>query len=216
LAAVSRHASGMTDKSFWDHRYAEHAHVWSGHPNTVLAREVTGLRPGRALDLGCGEGGDAIFLARSGWAVTAVDISVVALEKAAAHAAEAGVTVDFQQHDLGVSFPGGRYDLVSVQFLHSRDGRLGADLLRTAAAAVAPGGILLIEMHQDFGPFGAPQDWDGRAWFPEPDEIVAALRLAEGEWEVLLSERHDRVQTGPDGQPAHRTDGTVKARRLPR
>jgi SAM-dependent methyltransferase len=205
----------MTDESFWDNRYAEHAHVWSGNPNVVLVREVAGLPPGRALDLGCGEGGDAIWLAGQGWSVTAVDISVVALEKAAAHAAEAGVTVDFQQHDLGASFPAGSYDLVSAQFLHSRDGRLGADLLRAAAAAVAPGGILLIEMHQDFGPFGPPEGWDGKVWFPGPEQIVADLRLRAGEWEVLVSEKHDRVQNGPDGHPVQRTDGTVKVRRLP-
>lgn len=202
----------MTDESFWNNRYAEHAHVWSGNANVVLAREAAGLPPGRALDLGCGEGGDAIWLARQGWTVTAADISRVALEKAAAHAAEAGVTVDFQQHELPGSFPAGSYDLVSAQFLHMRDDRLGVDLLRAAAAAVAPGGILLIEMHQDFGPFGAPEGW-GDVVFRSPAQIVADLHLPAGEWEVLLCETHDREQTGPDGQPAHRTDGTVKLRR---
>lgn len=206
----------MSEESFWDSRYAEHHHVWSGNPNVVLVREVTGLPPGRALDLGCGEGGDAIWLARQGWSVTAVDISVVALEKAAAHAAEAGVTVDFQRHDLGVSFPGGSYDLVSAQFVHTREGALQEEIWRAAAAAVAPGGILLIEQHQDFGPFGPPDGWHGDARFPEPDEVVAGLRLPEQEWELLLSGKHDRVQNGPDGRAVHRTDGTVKVRRLPR
>lgn len=204
----------MTDNTFWDHRYAEHQHVWSGNPNVVLVREVTGLAPGTALDLGCGEGADAIWLARQGWAVTAVDISAVALAKAAGHAAEAGVKVDFQRHELGVSFPSGSYDLVSAQFLHTRSGADREQILRAAAAAVAPGGILLIEGHQDFGPFGMSPEI-GHIDFPEPDQVVAGLRLAPGEWEVLLSETHDREQQGPDGRPAHRTDSTVKIRRRP-
>nr|BFE72494.1 hypothetical protein GCM10020092_057950 [Actinoplanes digitatis] len=183
-------------------------------PNVVLAREVSGLPPGRALDLGCGEGGDAIWMAGLGWAVTAVDISGVALDRAAARAAEAGVTIDFQRHDLAASFPAGSYDVVSAQFLHSRAGLPRERVLRAAAGAVAPGGILLIEGHQDFGPFAAQSLDHGDAHFPEPDEVVAALELPEGEWEVLLSEVHDRLQNGPDGQPAHRTDSTVKLRRL--
>ncbi|MEU7905523.1 class I SAM-dependent methyltransferase [Actinoplanes sp. NPDC049118] len=206
----------MSDESFWDSRYAEQHHVWSGEPNVVLAREVDGLLPGRALDLGCGEGADAIWLAGRGWAVTAVDVSAVALDKAAARAAEAGVTVDFQRHDLAASFPAGSYDLVSAQFLYSRAGMPRERVLRSAAAAVAPGGILLIEGHQDLGPFAARSLEHGDVHFPEPDEVVAALELPEGEWEVLLSEAHDRLQEGPDGRPAHRTDGTVKVRRRPR
>jgi SAM-dependent methyltransferase len=205
----------MSDKSFWDSRYAESHHVWSGNPNVVLVREVEGLTPGSALDLGCGEGGDAIWLAAQGWAVTAADISAVALEKAAAHAAEAGVTVDFQQHDLAVSFPSGSYDLVSAQFLYSRENLPREQVLARAARAVAPGGILLIEGHQDFGPFAAQSQDHGDVHFAEPDEVVAALELPAGEWEVLLCEKHDRLQNGPDGRPAHRTDSTVKVRRLP-
>lgn len=98
-----------TDAELWDERYRESTRIWSGNPNTALVREVEGLTPGRALDLGCGEGADAVWLARWGWRVTATDISRVALERAAEHAAEAGVRelVDWQFHDLGVSFPEG-------------------------------------------------------------------------------------------------------------
>jgi SAM-dependent methyltransferase len=208
-------ADGMTDATYWDTRYAESTAVWSGNANAALVAEVATLTPGTALDLGCGEGGDAIWLARQGWTVTATDISAVALEKAAAHAAEAGVTVDFQRHDLGTSFPAGHYDLVSCQFLYPRGGVPREELLLKAKAAVAPGGILLIEGHQDFGPFADQHHAHGDVSFPAPDEVVAGLGLEAGEWQVLRCETHDRVQKGPDGQPAHRTDSTVKVRRVP-
>jgi SAM-dependent methyltransferase len=206
----------MTDATYWDTRYAESTAVWSGNANVALVHEVGDLTPGTALDLGCGEGGDAIWLATRGWRVTATDISAVALAKAAAHAAEAGVDVDFQRHELGVTFPAGTYDLVSAQFLYPRGDVSREQILLAATAAVAPGGVLLIEGHQDFGPFADQHRSHGDVTFPEPGEVVAGLCLAEGEWQVLRCETHDRLQNGPDGVPAHRTDSTIKARRLPR
>lgn len=203
----------MTDATYWDTRYAESTAVWSGAVNDALRQEVSDLTPGTALDLGCGEGGDAIWLAAQGWRVTAADISAVALAKAAAHAARAGVTVDFQCHDLGTSFPAGSYDLVSAQFLYPRGGVPRERILLAAAAAVGPGGILLIEGHQDFGPFAEQHHAHGDISFPEPDEVIAGLRLAEGEWQVLRAAKHDRLQNGPEGRPTHRTDSTVKLRR---
>jgi SAM-dependent methyltransferase len=196
----------------WDARYAESDRVWSGQPNVVLVREVAALPPGTALDLGCGEGADAVWLAQRGWRVVAVDISGVALARAAAHAAEAGVSdrIEWQQRDLATSFPDGTFDLVSAQFLHSREDLQREKILRTAAASVAPGGVLLIEGHGDAGPFAHDH---GDVRFPTPGEVVADLQLADGEWEVLLAEEHPRVQTGPDGRPDVRTDSTVMVRR---
>ncbi|MDT7576084.1 MAG: hypothetical protein QOH17_2417, partial [Pseudonocardiales bacterium] len=77
----------------WDERYASLDQVWSGRPNGALVAEVAQLRPGRVLDVGCGEGADAVWLAQQGWDVTALDVSQVALERAALHARQAGVTV---------------------------------------------------------------------------------------------------------------------------
>ncbi|TMQ82650.1 class I SAM-dependent methyltransferase, partial [Actinomadura soli] len=148
-------------REFWDTRYAEHDHLWSGEPNHMLVQEISDLEPGTALDLGCGEGGDAIWLAGRGWRVTATDISGVALERAARHADAAGVAdrIDFQRHDLGESFPEGVYDLVSAAFLHfPKEGLPREPILRAAAAAVAPGGTLLIVGHS------GPPPWDPDAY----------------------------------------------------
>jgi SAM-dependent methyltransferase len=202
----------MSDEQAWDTRYSESTRIWSGKPNVVLVREVGDLPPGRALDLGCGEGGDAIWLAGKGWQVTAVDISGVALARAQEHAAEAGVTVDWQKRDLAGDFPDGEFDLVSAQFLHFWGAFDREGILRRAAAAVALGGILLIEGHMDTGPVHRPEH-ENAPELPTPDEVVASLRLGDG-WEVLVAEEHPREQTTPDGQVHHRTDNTVKLRRI--
>ncbi|MFG2567547.1 FAD-dependent oxidoreductase [Streptomyces sp. NPDC048567] len=207
-----RARNAPSDAEMWDDRYRESHRIWSGKPNTVLVREVEDLAPGRALDLGCGEGADAVWLAGRGWQVTATDISRVALGRAAEHAAEAGVAdrVDWQFHDLGATFPEGAYDLVSAQFLHSMGDLPRERILHRAARAVAPGGVLLIVGHAGF------PAWDDRhadMKLPTPDEVLASLELPEGEWEVLVSEEHERVQNDPDGNPTTRTDNALKVRR---
>ncbi|WP_030435469.1 class I SAM-dependent methyltransferase [Actinoplanes subtropicus] len=204
----------MSDEHAWDARYQESHRIWSGNPNVALVAEVAGLKPGRALDLGCGEGADAVWLARQGWQVTAADISGVALERAAEHAAEAGVTVDWQRHDLEQTFPAGEFDLVSAQFLHFWEEFDREKILRRAAGAVAPGGILLIEGHMDHGPFRHQGHDHGpeQMRFPTPDEVIKGLALSD-DWETLKAEVHPREQKGPDGADHTRTDSTVKLRR---
>jgi len=230
------HAGPMSDEQAWDARYQESHRIWSGNPNVALVAEIAGVEPGRALDLGCGEGADAVWLARQGWQVTAADISGVALARAAEHAAEAGVTVDFQRHDLEQTIPAGEFDLVSAQFLHFWEEFDREKILRRAADAVSPGGILLIEGHMDHGPFrheghgeghgedhgDGHGDGDGEGHgegheqrhlhFPTPDEVIAALALGD-DWEVLTAAVHPREQRGPDGDNHTRTDSTVKLRR---
>jgi len=205
----------MSDEQAWDDRYQESHRIWSGNPNVALVAEIAGLEPGRALDLGCGEGADAVWLAGRGWQVTGADISGVALQRAAEHATEAGVTVDWQRHDLEQTFPAGRFDLVSAQFLHFWEEFDREKILRRAADAVAPGGILLIEGHLDHGPFRhqGHEGHEGRQpHFPTPDEVIKGLALGD-DWEILTATVHPRRQKGPDGEDHTRTDSTVKLRR---
>jgi SAM-dependent methyltransferase len=208
-------ADKKTAEEYWDERYRESTRIWSGNPNVELVNEVSELTPGTALDLGSGEGGDAIWLAKQGWRVTAVDVSAVALERAAKHAAEAGLgeQIDWQQHELGKSFPDGTFDLVSAQFLHSTVDLPREEILRTAAEAVAPGGVLLIEGHLDW-PDSLKHGDHPEVHFPTPDEVIADLSLDDGRWEILVSRAHDREQV-VDGETLTRRDCTVKARRLP-
>ncbi len=203
----------MSHEQQWDERYAESHRIWSGNPNVALVAEIAGLPPGRALDLGCGEGADAVWLARNGWQVTAADLSQVALSRAAEHAAQARVTVDWQHHDLSQTFPEGVYDLVSAQFLHFWEEFERDKILRRAADAVAPGGILLIEGHMDHGPFTGDAAHQHEVKFPTTDEVLAALDLGDA-WEVLTAVVHPREQVGPDDELHTRTDSTLKLRRL--
>lgn len=128
----------------WDERYAGTHHLWSTGPNEELARVLGPLPPGRAVDLGAGEGRHALWLAGRGWEVTAVDFSRVGVEKGRTHAAEAGVEVAWVVADVRTwdPEPGQAYDLVLVAYLH-----LEADVLSRAAGWLAPGGRLVVLGH---------------------------------------------------------------------
>ena len=123
----------------WEEHYGAKPRVWSGRVNTRLAEVVPRLSGIRALDLGCGEGADAIWLAEHGWQVVAVDVSTTALARAAEDAETRGVLsrIDFQQHDLERTFPEGSFDLVSAQFFHTPLEMDRTAVLRRAADAVA-------------------------------------------------------------------------------
>ncbi|QYC42483.1 NADH dehydrogenase [Nonomuraea coxensis DSM 45129] len=204
---------GVTAEEFWDGRYGEQDRIWSGAPNVALVREAAGLPPGRALDLGCGEGADAIWLAQRGWRVTATDISQVALNRAAEEAARAGVAdrIEWRRHDLATSFPEGSYDLVSASYLHSPVQLPREEVLRKAAAAVVPGGTLLITGH-----LGWPswvEEPPVEVAFPTPGEVLDAVELTGPEWEVLTCEEFTRERTAPDGGPGTHVDYVIRARR---
>jgi 2-polyprenyl-3-methyl-5-hydroxy-6-metoxy-1,4-benzoquinol methylase len=146
--AVRDRREGFFERPAWEERYSGDR-VWSGKVNVQLAAEAPALTPGRALDIGCGEGGDAIWLARQGWAVTAVDFADAALARAAEHAAEAGVgaRVETRRVDVRTFEPAGEtWDLVTSHFFHLPDGGM-PDVVRRLASAVAPGGTLLVVGH---------------------------------------------------------------------
>jgi SAM-dependent methyltransferase len=131
----------------WDARYSEQDALWSGRPNGRLVAEVAGLTPGRALDVGCGEGADAIWLARGGWTVTAVDISEVALGRAREAADLAGVAVEWIGGDaLQLVFSADSFDLVSMQY-PALPKAAGEVAVRALLDTVQPGGLLLAVYH---------------------------------------------------------------------
>jgi SAM-dependent methyltransferase len=132
----------------WDARYGEHEGArWSGRPNGRLVVEVTDLTPGRALDIGCGEGADAIWLARRGWTVTAIDVSEVAVGRARAAAELANAAVEWICGDaLQTGFPAGSFDLVSMQY-PALPKAAGEVAVRALLDTVRPGGLLLAVYH---------------------------------------------------------------------
>jgi SAM-dependent methyltransferase len=194
---------------FWEQFYGEREQVWSGQPNAALVDEVAGLPPGTALDLGCGEGADAIWLASQGWRVTAADISQAALDRGARHAADAGVAerITWERHDFAHSLPAGRFDLVSVQFLHSPVADPRDAVLPAAAAAVAAGGTLLVVSHEAV-PWGE-HDWT----FPSPQEVLASLAIDADEWIVEHIGSRTRLAHHPEGGDAEVVDSVVRLRR---
>ena len=205
------------DESFWDERYrqhGEHASVWSGEPNAQLVAEVADLPPGSALDVGAGEGADAAWLARRGWRVTAVDISSVALARAAAaleDEPETAARITWQHQDLTASPPpAGTFDLVSAQFLHlpapQRDG-----VYSRLAASVAPGGTLLIVGHH-------PSDLDTSVRRPStPGLLFTAEEIAASldphEWEIVTCTSRPRTTSDSEGTPVRVQDAVLRARR---
>jgi SAM-dependent methyltransferase len=132
----------------WDARYREHDDaMWSGRPNGRLVSEVADVTPGRALDVGCGEGADAIWLARRGWAVTAIDIASVAVDRAREAAEAAGVVVEWLSGDARqTAFPARSFDLVSLQY-PALPKAAGDAAVRTLLDTVRPGGLLLAVYH---------------------------------------------------------------------
>jgi SAM-dependent methyltransferase len=202
-------------KDYWEAHYGERERIWSGRVNAKFAESVADLPAGRALDLGCGEGGDAVWLAERGWQVKAVDISETAIRRAAAEAESRGVRdrIDFERHDLSDSFPDGTYDLISAQFLHSTVRLERPQILRNAAKAVVPGGILVIVDHAAPPPFSKKVPHDHP--FPSPEEVLAELDLPAAEWERARVDVADRDGTDPDGQPFTWRDNVMVLRRRP-
>jgi 2-polyprenyl-3-methyl-5-hydroxy-6-metoxy-1,4-benzoquinol methylase len=201
----------------WDERYSGEGQIWSGEPNVQLVAEAADLTPGTALDVGCGEGGDVIWLARRGWTVTGADFSAAGLARAARLAEEAGVAertdwwrVDAREFDAG----GRAFDLVSTQYLHPPDGGM-VDVIGRLAAAVAPGGHLLVVGH------APPPTGPSHLGAHEPNARHRAMLLAadllpglpDG-FEPLKVEQRPHPVTR-DGEKIEIDDSVLLARRRP-
>jgi len=204
------------DERSWDERYRSRSSLWSANPNPQLVSEASALPPGVALDVGSGEGADAIWLAQRGWEVTAVDFSRVALERGEARAADVGTDVaqriGWLHRDLTVWTPAeAAYDLVSAQFMDlPKDAR--ESLFRRIGASVAPAGFLLIVGHH-------PSDLQTAVPRPQMPELFytpadLAGALDPSEWEIVVDATRERTTTDPRGQTATVHDTVLRARRL--
>ena len=193
----------------WDVHYSAVEQVWSGNPNGVLVAEISDATPGTAVDVGCGEGADAIWLAHRKWDVTAFDVSAVALARAAEHVEKAGVTVQLLHGGL-LDLPATQFDLVSAQYpalLHEQ-GRSLAGVLEL----VAPGGRLLFVHHDHSDPEHAQYAGFDPADYVMPYDVHDALAELPDAWEVQVCENRPRNVTTGAGA-GHSVDVVLRARR---
>ena len=194
------------DSIDWEEMYQSDEQRWSGRVNGSLVAEVGELPAGSALDVGCGEGADAIWLAEHGWTVTATDVAPTATERGAREAAARGVQVEWISADFLDSPPNGPFALVSLHYPAFPIGRR-ADVTRALDASVAPGGLLLVVGHAPPAdptsiPFD-PADW------VQPDDIAAAL---DDRWTVETLETRPRPGDHHAGSP-HSHDVVLRARK---
>jgi 2-polyprenyl-3-methyl-5-hydroxy-6-metoxy-1,4-benzoquinol methylase len=183
------------DRDDWNRRYTGRELLWTSQPNRFLVAETAALRPGRALDLACGEGRNAVWLAERGWQVTGVDFAEVALEKARSLADTRGVAGEWVAADLRDYQPEqGAFDLVLIFYLQVPAPER-ASILRTAVGAVAPGGTLLLVAHDSANlehGYGGPQ---APALLYSAEDAAADLDGLQ----IVQAERVERPVQTPDG-----------------
>ena len=199
----------MKPDAEWDARYAaaEREGMFSGNVNATLAVETAGMTPGRALDVGCGEGADAVWLAQAGWEVTGLDVSAVAIERGEAAAVAAGVNVRWLVADVAEARVG-EFDLVTAHYpalKHTPDHAAQQALL----AAVTPGGTLLVVGHAPLDPeYSRVHGFDPDDYV-QPQDIEDALGAG---WTVEVHELRPRPGGAPHGSPFTHDD-VLRARR---
>ncbi|TKV29419.1 class I SAM-dependent methyltransferase [Arthrobacter sp. NamB2] len=202
-------------QEFWDERYRQRPRIWSGKPNRQLVAGVADLPPGRALDVGCGEGADAAWLASRAWNVLGIDVSDVALARARAHAEELDPPVrdrlEWRHVDLlsAPDLPNG-LDLVSIQFMHLPDPDRSR-IFRSLAALVGVGGTLLIVAHD-------PSDLhSGIGRPPQPELFYTPQQIAElldDAWDIRVCESRPRTERTGDGRDVTISDAVLQAVRI--
>ncbi|HKI74090.1 MAG TPA: class I SAM-dependent methyltransferase [Pseudomonadales bacterium] len=202
----------MADRSTWNERYAAKELVWSAGPNGRFVEEIAPLPPGTALDVACGEGRNAIYLAEQGWEVTGIDFSDVGIDKARRIAGQRGVTVNWLVGDVTEApLAAGGYDLVSVLYLHT-DPATRELWLPKVIAAVAPGGYFIYIGHDPAnieGGVGGPKD---PAVLPDAATLGRYLGGFEIEF-ADVTERPVDQDPGHGGGSGVALDTVVRARR---
>ncbi len=206
-----RHGPPYSESSLdWDERYSSTERMWSGDPNSSLVAFVEDLDPGTALDVGCGEGADAIWLTRRGWQVVALDVSEVAINRGRDEAQRAGVEVQWLHAGLlEATLPSEGFTLVSAQYpvlLRTETHEAGRALL----TAVAPNGYLLFVHHADIDVELALSHGCDPNDYVSPADVAALL---DGDWDLLFNARRPRVLSTGAGA-GHTEDFVVFAQRV--
>lgn len=175
-------ADGRSAAERWNERYGDVNRLWSRKPNALLASFAEALDPGRAVDIGAGEGRNSVWLAQAGWAVTAVDVSDVGLARAERHAAEEGVEIECVVADWRSYRAPGAFDLAVISFMHPLSADR-ADMFAHAGEMLAPGGHLFT--------VGVEIGELGRRGPKDPDRLYTRERLREAlaGFEIVRCER---------------------------
>jgi SAM-dependent methyltransferase len=189
----------MSRRDAWNERYAAQELIWSAEPNRLFAEQVQSLKSGTALDVACGEGRNALWLAEQGWMVTAIDFSDVAIDKARRIAEERGISVNWIADDVSEHPLAKRaFDLVSVLYLHTNSAERARWLPRVIDA-VAPGGTFLYIGHD-------PSNIEHGVGGPQKPELLPGaddLRQRLDDFEIVAAEV---VERPVDADPGHGRD----------
>lgn len=201
----------LSPTEYWEERYSGSERVWSGKVNATMASVVAELAPGTAIDLGCGEGGDVLWLAEQGWTALGLDISATAVGRARDEAAARGLDgASFEAVDLDAWEPEpASVDLVTASFFQSNVALDRIAILRRAMTALRPGGRLVTVSH------AAPPSWakDHPAKMVSVQDEAAQLGGHADEWEVEHADERPRAAVAPDGTPGEHLDAVLVLRR---
>ena len=201
----------LSPTEYWEQRYSGSERVWSGKVNATMASVVAELSPGTAIDLGCGEGGDVLWLAEQGWTALGLDISATAVGRARDEAAARGLDgASFEAVDLDAWEPEpASVDLVTASFFQSNVALDRTAILRRAMTALRPGGRLVSVSH------AAPPSWarDHPATMVSVQDEAAQLVRSAKEWEVELAAERPRAATAPDGSAGEHLDAVLVLQR---
>ncbi len=205
------------DASDWNARYDTSELIWKGEPNQFLPLEVADLAPGTALDFACGEGRNAVWLAKQGWIATGVDFSDVGVEKGRTLAAENGVEATWVVADVTTwEPPANGYDLVAVFYLQLAAEERRASMI-TAVRALGVGGTLVLVGHDLLNlteGYGGPQN---PSFLLTAEDIIDDLTAAEVLLDVeLVTEKSGRVERSVSTDDGERAaiDTLVRVRRV--